>query len=61
MKMTNNFYGFLLVGLLGSATPVVADSVTDWNEITVAAVTAGRPRCAAGAPPAASRCPTGRR
>jgi hypothetical protein len=43
MKITNSFYGFLLVGLLGSATPVLADSVTDWNEITVAAVTAGRP------------------
>jgi hypothetical protein len=42
MKRTNYFYGLLLV-LLGGATPAFADAVTDWNEITVAAVTAGRP------------------
>jgi hypothetical protein len=43
MKRTNRFFGLMLVGLLGSAAPAFADAVTDWNEITVAAVAAGRP------------------
>ncbi len=32
-----------LVALFAGASPARADAVTDWNEITVAAVTAGRP------------------
>lgn len=43
MKRTNSVYGLMLVGLLGSATPALADAVTDWNEITAAAVVTGRP------------------
>ena len=33
----------MLVGLLGGAAPAFADAVTDWNEITVQAITVGRP------------------
>ncbi len=33
----------ILSGLLGWTAPVAADAVLDWNEITMAAVTAGRP------------------
>jgi hypothetical protein len=43
MKRTKGFYGLMLVGLLGGAAPVFADAVTDWNEITVQSVSAGRP------------------
>ena len=32
-----------LVALVARAQPVIADAVVDWNEITVASVTAGRP------------------
>jgi len=35
--------GLLLCGLLTCAGPACADAVTDWNEITMAAVTAARP------------------
>ena len=42
------FAGLVLCGLLGGAGPalaegVVASAVADWNQITVDAVTAGRP------------------
>jgi len=43
MKRTNFFHGLMLIGLLGSAAPALADAVTDWNEITVQAATVGRP------------------
>ncbi|HEY6123989.1 MAG TPA: vanadium-dependent haloperoxidase, partial [Steroidobacteraceae bacterium] len=43
MKRTNSFYGLLLITLLGASAPAWADAVTDWNEITVQAVTTGRP------------------
>ncbi|HEU4780266.1 MAG TPA: vanadium-dependent haloperoxidase [Steroidobacteraceae bacterium] len=43
MTHTKLFHGLLLGVLLGNATPVLADAVVDWNEITVQAVTAGRP------------------
>jgi hypothetical protein len=43
MKRTHTFCGLMLAGLLGNAAPASADAVTDWNEITVAAVAAGRP------------------
>jgi len=42
MKRTKSFYGLMLMGVLG-ASPVCADAVVDWNEITVQAVTVGRP------------------
>jgi hypothetical protein len=40
-----NFGGWMLCGLLGAAQPVFADAdtVADWNQITVDAVTVGRP------------------
>lgn len=43
MKRTRGFCGLLLVGIVASAAPAFADAVTDWNEITLQAVTAGRP------------------
>ena len=43
MKRTNFFHGLMAVALLGGATPALADAVVDWNEITVQAVSAGRP------------------
>jgi hypothetical protein len=43
MKRSKNYYGLMLAMLLGTAAPAFADAVTDWNEITVAAVAAGRP------------------
>jgi len=41
MKRLHRLLFLLIFGLL--AGPVVADAVTDWNEIAVAAVAAGRP------------------
>jgi hypothetical protein len=35
--------GLIVCGLLSGAGPACADAVTDWNQITVDAVTAGRP------------------
>lgn len=35
--------GLILCGLLGGAGPACADAVVDWNQITVDAVTVGRP------------------
>ena len=43
MKRTNFFQGLMAVALIGGATSAVADAVVDWNEITVQAVSAGRP------------------
>lgn len=43
MKRTRGFCGLLLAGLAVSGSPAFADAVTDWNEITLQAVTAGRP------------------
>lgn len=43
MKSSKLSTGLLLCGLLAGAGPVFADAVTDWNEITMTAVTAGRP------------------
>ena len=43
MKRTKGLYGLLLVGLIAGAAPVGANAVVDWNEITVQAVTTGRP------------------
>jgi hypothetical protein len=43
MKRTRSFCGLLLVGLVAGTGPALADAVTDWNEITLQAVTAGRP------------------
>ena len=43
MNRTKGFQGLLLVGLIGGAAPVWANAVVDWNEITLQAVTAGRP------------------
>jgi len=37
------FAGLMLCGLLGGAGPACADAVVDWNQITVDAVTVGRP------------------
>ena len=35
--------GLILCGLLSGAGPACADAVVDWNQITVDAVTVGRP------------------
>lgn len=43
MNRTKGFCGLLLVGLVSSAAPALADAVVDWNEITLQAVTTGRP------------------
>ena len=43
MKPIKFFHGLAVVALLGGAAPALADAVTDWNEITVQAATAGRP------------------
>lgn len=43
MKRIKIFHGILLLALLGGAAPALADAVTDWNEITVQAVSTGRP------------------
>jgi hypothetical protein len=43
MKRINFFHGLMAVALIGGATSAVADAVVDWNEITVQAVSAGRP------------------
>jgi hypothetical protein len=42
-RMITAMYGLILCGLLTWAGPVSADAVVDWNEITMTAVTAGRP------------------
>ncbi|MEO8018778.1 MAG: vanadium-dependent haloperoxidase [Pseudomonadota bacterium] len=42
MLRIKRIYGLMLVGLLG-ACAAFADAVTDWNDITVQAVLAGRP------------------
>ncbi len=43
MKRNNVIRGFAACALLACAVPVCADAVTDWNRITVDAVSAGRP------------------
>jgi hypothetical protein len=43
MKRIHKIYWLMLGSLLAGAAPAYADSVTDWNEITVAAVSAARP------------------
>src|SRR6187431_1890010 len=43
MKRTNVFHALMAVALIGGATSAVADAVVDWNEITMQAVSAGRP------------------
>jgi hypothetical protein len=43
MTTRKNLAGLILCGFLSCAPSVFADAVTDWNEIAVGAVTAGRP------------------
>jgi hypothetical protein len=43
MKRINFFHGLMAVALIGGATSAVANAVVDWNEITVQAVSTGRP------------------
>jgi len=43
MKRIHFFQGLVAAAVIGSATPALADAVTDWNEITVQAATVGRP------------------
>ncbi len=42
MLRAKGLSGLIMCGLLGAAPVVQADAVTDWNEITLTAVTAGR-------------------
>lgn len=43
MLSGKNMRSLIVCGLLGATVPVYADAVTDWNAITVDAITAGRP------------------
>ena len=43
MLRRKNIIGLIICGVLGAGAPAYADAVTDWNAITLDAVTAGRP------------------
>ncbi|HEU5135673.1 MAG TPA: vanadium-dependent haloperoxidase [Steroidobacteraceae bacterium] len=43
MKRIRFFHGLMALALIGGAMPALADAVVDWNDITVQAVSAGRP------------------